>query len=145
MKLAEYKSPFNKEVKFGTNLAACFDIEAAEDVILVPNKPTAVPTGLFLVSEDKYFRDYFCVQIMSRSGLSLKGVQVFNAPGIIDADYKDEIKVILNYIGEGEYKVSKGDRVAQGMIVELSYDQFHLRDMSDAGRTRTGGFGSTGN
>lgn len=145
MKLPEFKSPFNKEVNFGTTLAACFDIESAEDVILVPNKPTAVPTGLFLLdNNDKYFNEYYCVQIMSRSGLSLKGVQVFNAPGIIDTDYKDEIKIILNYIGEGDYKVSKGDRIAQGMLVELSYDQVNLRDSSDAGSTRTGGFGSTG-
>lgn len=145
MKLPEIKSPFNKEVSFGSMFSACFDIEAAEDIILVPNRPTAVPTGLqFRDDLDRTFRKCYCVQIMSRSGLSLKGVQVFNAPGIIDGDYTDEIKIILNYVGEGEYKVSKGDRIAQGTIVEVSYEQLNLRSISNAGTTRTGGLGSTG-
>lgn len=144
MKLPENKV-FNKPVNFGTKFAACFDIESAENVTLFPNKPVAVSTGLFLSDDmSKYTKQYCYIEILSRSGLSLKGVSVFNAPGIIDMDYRDEIKIILNYVGEGQYKVSKGDRIAQGNLVELSDSQVNLRNRSNASSTRTGGFGSTG-
>lgn len=144
MKLPNNKV-FNKPVTFGTKFAACFDIESAENLILVPNRPVAVSTGLFL-SEDmsKYTKQYCYVEILSRSGLSLKGINVFNAPGIIDMDYKDEIKIILNNVGTLDYKVSKGDRIAQGKLSELSDSQVNLRNISNAGSERTGGFGSTG-
>jgi dUTP pyrophosphatase len=139
---------FNKPVKFATNFSACFDIESTEDVILVKNKPVAVPTGLFISDNISASVLAYCyISILSRSGLSLKGVSVLNAPGIVDLDFRDEIKVILNYVGDGEFKLPANSRVAQGMINSLSYEQKMLRGISNVlfgANNRVGGFGSTG-
>lgn len=75
--------------------------------------------------------------VCSRSGLALRGVIVLNAPGIVDEDYRGEIKVILMNVGKDTYLVEEGERIAQLVITPcIPWDL--------AGERGEGGFGSTG-
>ena len=132
--------------------SAGMDLSAKEDVILTPFKPAIIKTGLRMAIPQGYEG-----QVRPRSGLSLKGVTVYNSPGTIDSDYRGEVGVILIYIppllAEGGnvvemmakgYEVKKGDRVAQLGIAKV--DQANLIPslfLSDTDRGE-GGFGSTG-
>lgn len=83
--------------------------------------------------------------LLPRSGLALKhGITLLNAPGLIDAGYRDEVKVLLlNTDPVGEYRVERGDRVAQ--LVVLPVDSIAwLAVESLEGENRGGGFGHTG-
>ena len=84
-------------------------------------------------------------QVRSRSGLAAKqGVFVLNSPGTIDSDYRGEVKVILANMGQSEYSVSIGDRIAQLIICPIIQAKFvNNEDMSSTARG-AGGFGSTG-
>lgn len=86
-------------------------------------------------------------QIRSRSGLALKhGVIVLNSPGTIDADYHDEIKVILINLGSENFVVKKGMRIAQMVIsrcVSVVLDEVNYDSVTSLVKNR-GGFGSTG-
>lgn len=88
--------------------------------------------------------------VYSRSGLAAKhGVFVLNAPGLIDAGYRGEIKVILANFSDEDYLVRPGDRIAQLVIqrvetpelLALSEDEFERLPATERG---SGGFGSTG-
>jgi dUTP pyrophosphatase len=128
------------EPHYQTEGSAGCDLVATEDVELVPGKWAAVSTGLF-VEIPRGYAGYVC----PRSGLSLKsGVSVLNAPGIIDSDYRGEIKVILVNHADLRYKVKKGDRIAQLLFVPVVHAV--LRDSESLSSTArgSGGFGSTG-
>lgn len=89
----------------------------------------------------------YCGMVMSRSGLASKhGVFVLNAPGIIDAGYHGEVKVVLANLGKSVYNVNKGDRIAQLMIVPLTLTHLLRGDSMVWGLSERGanGFGSTG-
>jgi dUTP pyrophosphatase len=76
--------------------------------------------------------------VCSRSGLALRGLAVANAPGIIDADYTDTIKVLLHNRTQGDWIIEAGDRIAQ-----LVFTPFVVGDDIPADE-RIGGLGSTG-
>jgi dUTP pyrophosphatase len=83
---------------------------------------------------------------MSRSGLASKrGVFVLNAPGIIDAEYTGEIKVVLANMDDRNYLVERGDKIAQFTMLPLM-DLTMLRgdNMVWTGMRGDNGFGSTG-
>lgn len=125
------------------------DLTSVAEVILEPMKPTLVPTGLIVELTPRIE-----AQVRPRSGLSLKGVTVFNAPGTIDSDYRGELKIILLNINKEPYIVKPGDRVAQLVIAKVfrvfSYEaEEDIEDIdmriAAMGIVRgTGGFGSTG-
>jgi dUTP pyrophosphatase len=120
--------------------SAVCDLVASEDVELSPGKWAAVGTGLFIEIPEGY-AGYVC----PRSGLALKsGVSVLNAPGIIDSDYRGEVKVILVNHADLRFKVKKGDRIAQLLLVPVV--QAILRGSEELSSTQrgSGGFGSTG-
>ena len=120
--------------------AAGCDLVSSEDVELAPGKWSAVCTGLFLEIPAGY-AGYVC----PRSGLALKsGVSVLNSPGIIDSDYRGEVKVILVNHTDLKYKVKRGDRIAQLLFVPVI--QAVLRNSDELSNTSrgSGGFGSTG-
>lgn len=76
----------------GSNLAAAFDLRAAQDYSLAPGETALISTGVKLALPAGYE-----AQIRPRSGLSLKSrLRVVNSPGTIDADFRDEIKIILH-------------------------------------------------
>ncbi len=87
----------------------------------------------------------WCGLVMPRSGLALKhGISVVNAPGLIDAAYRGEIKVVLiNTDPEHDYGFTRGDRVAQLVIQRVEQVSWNVVDQLD-GIDRGGGFGHTG-
>ena len=87
----------------------------------------------------------FCGLIMPRSGLALKyGISVVNAPGLIDAAYRGEIKVVLlNTDPTEDYVIHRSDRVAQLVIQRVAQVAWNIVDDLD-GVDRGGGFGHTG-
>jgi len=124
--------------------AAGMDLRAAvpeeEALVLRPGARAAVPTGLAFALPDG-----FEAQVRPRSGLALKaGVTVANAPGTIDADYRGELKVLLVNLGEEDFVIRRGDRIAQLVIapvVQATWREVGELDATDRG---AGGFGSTG-
>ena len=86
--------------------------------------------------------------VLPRSGLAAHhGVTCLNAPGLVDAGYRGELHVLLvNHDPEHEYVVSRGDRIAQLVLVRVEEVAFALvtaEDLGDSERGR-GGFGHTG-
>jgi dUTP pyrophosphatase len=129
---------------YETAQAAGMDLRAAapeeEPIVLRPGSRYAVPTGLaFALPEG------FEAQVRPRSGLAAKhGVTCLNTPGTIDADYRGEVKVILVNLGEEDFTIRRGDRIAQLVIAPVV--QAAWREVADLDETArgTGGFGSTG-
>ena len=118
------------------------DLCAALDSILTlaPRARALVPTGLMIALPVGYE-----AQVRSRSGLAVKhGLQVLNAPGTIDQDYRGEIKVILINHGEEPFRVEPGMRIAQMLIAPVV--RAALVEVCDLDETEraAGGFGSTG-
>lgn len=84
--------------------------------------------------------------IVPRSGNALKmGLTVANAPGLIDAGYRGEVKVILINLGESPVTIARGDRIAQLVIVPVALvAAMEVDDLPGATPRGEGGFGSTG-
>jgi dUTP pyrophosphatase len=125
---------------YATAGAAGMDICAAESLNLRAGKRHAVATGFAFAIPDGHE-----VQVRPRSGLALKhGITCLNTPGTIDSDYRGEVKVILANLGEDDFMINKGDRIAQ--IVVAPVTQGHLVEVDDLDETvrGAGGFGSTG-
>ncbi len=80
-----------------------------------------------------------------RSGLALKhGITCLNTPGTIDSDYRGEVKVILANLGEDDFPIAKGDRIAQIVVAPVTHTTMvEVTELDDTERG-AGGFGSTG-
>lgn len=129
---------------YATAGAAGLDLSAAigenEKITLKPGKRTLVPTGLQI-----HLPDGFEAQIRPRSGLALKnGIGLVNAPGTIDADYRGEIGVILINLGEDDFEITRGLRIAQMVIAPVTRVDLVEVDAVGATERGAGGFGSTG-
>ena len=110
------------------------------DVVIEPGKRALIPTGLYMQLPS----GYEC-QIRPRSGLALNyGITVLNSPGTVDADYRGEIGIILINLGENDFTVSDGDRIAQ-MVIK-SYTRVEWEPVKELDRTQRedGAFGHTG-
>jgi len=126
--------------RYATEQSAGLDLTATEHVVIEPMKIALISTGICIALTQGYE-----MQIRPRSGLALTyGVTVLNAPGTIDADYRGEIKVILINLGEKQYQVQKGDKIAQAVVCK--YEQVNLVLVENLDDTERGskGFGSTG-
>lgn len=129
---------------YATPGAAGLDLSAAigenEKITLKPGKRTLVPTGLQIHLPEGYE-----AQVRPRSGLALKnGIALVNAPGTIDADYRGEIGVILVNLGEADFEITRGLRIAQMVIAPVSRVDLIAVDSVEASERGAGGFGSTG-
>ncbi|MET3613470.1 dUTP pyrophosphatase [Rhizobium aquaticum] len=129
---------------YETEGAAGMDLRAAvpEDrpLMLMPGKRALVPTGLVMEIPQGYE-----AQIRPRSGLALKhGITCLNTPGTIDSDYRGEVKVLLINLGEEEFLIERGMRIAQMVIAPVT--QVRVVEVRQASETErgSGGFGSTG-
>lgn len=125
---------------YGTEGSACFDLYSTEDVVLREFDKRTVKTGLaFEVPRDHV------MLVFSRSGQGLSnGIRLSNCVGVIDSDYRGEVVVSLTKDSQYSYMVSKGDRIAQAMIIPVQQVVFSVVDeLSDTARG-TNGFGSTG-
>ncbi|OYY69900.1 MAG: deoxyuridine 5'-triphosphate nucleotidohydrolase [Sphingomonadales bacterium 17-56-6] len=125
---------------YATDGAAGMDICAAESLTLRVGKRHAVATGFAFAIPDGYE-----VQVRPRSGLALKhGITCLNTPGTIDSDYRGEVKVILANLGEDDFIITKGDRIAQIVVAPVTQGaMIEVETLDDTARG-TGGFGSTG-
>jgi dUTP pyrophosphatase len=133
-----YKSHLSPQ--YSTPGSAGCDLIANDEVTLPPGKWVAVSTGLYLEIPSGYV-----AQVCPRSGLALKhGVSVLNAPGIIDSDYRGEVKVILINHDSLRYTVKKGDRIAQLVFMPIVQAQMKHVDQFTETYRGAGGFGSTG-
>jgi dUTP pyrophosphatase len=100
-----------------------------------------VPTGIALAIPEGY-----AGFVQPRSGLALRhGVTCLNSPGLIDAGYRDELKVLLvNTDPDADYEIARGDRIAQLVIQRVERAELVVVDeLGDSPRGKTG-FGSTG-
>jgi dUTP pyrophosphatase len=132
----------NKLPKHETLLAAGMDLRAnlSEPVELKPLERKLISTGIFIQLPEGYE-----AQIRPRSGLALKkGITVLNSPGTIDADYTNEIGVILINLSNENFVVNNGDRICQ--MVVSSYEKVELENVLFLSETERGkgGFGHTG-
>lgn len=129
---------------YETPLAAGMDLRAAladdAPLTLQPMARAMVPTGLaFAVPAG------FEAQVRPRSGLAAKaGITCLNTPGTIDADYRGEVKVILINLGEHDFVIRRGDRIAQLVIAPVASARWRVVDSLDDTARGAGGFGSTG-
>jgi dUTP pyrophosphatase len=119
----------------GLDLKAKLDVE---EIILNPLETIKIKAGFSIAIPDGYH-----AKIVSRSGMSSKGIIVTNAPGIIDSDYRNDICVLLTNIGKNPYKLANKTRIAQ-MFFEKNIDTEFVQVTSLNETERAGGFGSTG-
>ena len=112
-----------------------------ESPLTIPaGKFAMVPTGLFFEIPEGYE-----VQVRPRSGLAAKnGVTVLNSPGTIDSDYRGEIKVILINLGDKDFTINSGDRIAQMIVAPVTQASFTKVESLSETERGAGGFGSTG-
>lgn len=125
---------------YATAGAACFDLHAVESVVVPVGGAKVVSTGLAVSLPTN-----LTLLIYSRSGHGFKhSVRLGNAVGVIDSDYKGTLLVSLHNDGQRPYTVEKGERIAQGMLVEtLQYPLVWIDDVGSSARGE-GGIGSTG-
>lgn len=128
--------------RYSTPYSAGMDIRANVDapVIIKPLQRVLIPTGLFVALPEGYE-----AQVRPRSGLALKhGVTVLNTPGTIDADYRGEIGVILVNLGQEDFVVNDGERIAQMVVAKYEKADFMEVEVLDDTERGDGGFGHSG-
>jgi dUTP pyrophosphatase len=136
------KDPAARLPEYATGEAAGADLRArlSEPVIVPPLGRARIPTGLALEIPPGYEG-----QVRPRSGLAFRyGVTVLNSPGTIDSDYRGELGVILINLGNEDFTVNDGDRVAQLVIAPVCGALFEETDGLSETNRGSGGFGSTG-
>lgn len=125
-----------------TEGSAGYDLQACipEPVTLSPGESAVFPTGLAAEIPGG-----FAGMIFTRSGLGVKhGVAVSNGVGVIDSDYRGEIRVGLTNLSDTPYTVQPGDRIAQLAVMPVVQAELERVDSLDETGRGTGGFGSTG-
>lgn len=129
--------------QYATLHSAGVDLIAAtnKDLLIKPVERILVPTGI-AISIPEGFEG----QVRPRSGLAIKnGITVINAPGTIDSDYRGEIKVPIINLGDKDFIIESGMRIAQLIIARYERIEWDLVDQLPQNSTRgDGGFGSTG-
>ncbi|MBS3093646.1 dUTP diphosphatase [Candidatus Pacearchaeota archaeon] len=123
--------------KHGNEHAAGFDLYSCEDKELQPGEHAMIATGIALEIPDGKV-----MFIWDRSGIGSKGIHRF--AGVIDSDYRGEIKIILCNHTKNNFKINKGDRIAQAVIQDYYYAEFlEVDELSESSRGEKG-FGSSG-
>ena len=127
---------YGSEYAAGADLYACLE----SDIEIKPHETVLIPTGIALELPLGY-----AGLIYARSGLATKkGLAPANKVGVVDCDYRGEVKVALHNHSETAQTVAAGERVAQLVITPYLTAQFVVKDeLSDTVRG-AGGFGSTG-
>lgn len=128
--------------KYQTKGSAGMDLHAniSTSLLIKPMERKLVPTGIYISMPEGYE-----AQIRARSGLSLKyGITMANGIGTIDSDYRGEIKIILINLGQENYILQPGERIAQMVISKYIAVQWENADQLDDTKRGQGGFGHSG-
>ena len=125
-------------------LAAGMDMRAAlpadAPLTLKPGAQAMIETGFAMALPPG-----FEAQVRPRSGLAAKnGISVLNTPGTIDADYRGEVKIILINLGQEDFIIERGMRIAQMVIAPVVQAVPQIVETLSETERGTGGFGSTG-
>ena len=120
---------------------AGLDLRSAEDVVLAPHERRLISTGLAIAIPDGY-----AGFVQPRSGMALKqGLSMANTPGLVDSHYRGELKVCaINLDDEKPIAITRGDRIAQLVILPVPQVTLLEVDQLDETDRGTGGFGSSG-
>ena len=139
-----YNASNNPLPQYETIESAGMDVRAMlnEPIIIGPGCRDLIPTGLYVEIAPGYE-----IQVRPRSGLALKkGITVLNSPGTIDADYRNQIGVILMNTGNDDFVVNPGDRIAQlvlSQVPKVEWESVNSKDELSSTDRGEGGFGST--
>jgi dUTP pyrophosphatase len=120
---------------------AGLDLHATEAVTLAPGARASVPTGIAVAIPEGQ-----AGLVLPRSGTAMRnGIALVNAPGLIDAGYRGELRVLLlNTDRETPFEIAVGDRIAQLVLIRVELpDTVEVTELPDSVRG-TGGFGSSG-
>lgn len=123
-----------------TAASAGLDLHSNINATIKKGERILVPTGIRISLPFGYE-----AQVRPRSGLALKfGITMLNAPGTIDADYRGEVHVLLINLGDEDFQVQRGDRIAQMVIAKVEMIDFTEVAELPCSERGDGGFGSTG-
>ena len=128
--------------QYATSQSAGMDLRANlnEPVVLRPMERRLIPTGLYIALPEGYE-----AQVRPRSGLALKhGITVLNAPGTVDADYRNEIGALLINLSQDTFFIEPNDRIAQLVIARHETAEWAEVDVLDDSERGEQGFGHTG-
>ena len=128
--------------RYQTSGSAGADLVAAvnETVVVSPGTRVLVPCGIAVALPVGWE-----MQVRPRSGLAVKhGITVLNAPGTVDADYRGEIFVPLINLGDADFAIERGDRIAQAILAPVVQFEWQPVDALDDTERGSGGFGHTG-
>lgn len=130
--LPEYATKYSS----GLDLLACIN----EPIIIRPFERKLIPTGIAIEVPPGYE-----AQIRPRSGMALKhGITVLNTPGTIDSDYRGEIGVILINLGQANFTIERGMKIAQMVIAPVYRAVILEKKKLSSSERGENGFGSTG-
>ena len=119
---------------------AGFDLRAVEPFALDPGRRALVATGVAIALPPGH-----AGLVTPRSGLAIKhGISVVNGPGLVDPNYRGELKVVLINLGDEPFHGEAGDRIAQLLIVPFAAPPVGIVDTLDDTERGTNGFGSSG-
>lgn len=137
-----YKTSPRAVFRKATPLAAGYDLATVEDMTLEPQQTVMVHLGVHVAIPTG------CVGLLApRSSLSSHGLVQINSVGVIDSDYRGELKQELYNIGPVSVTVSAGERICQLVVVDMCIaTSKRVENVTDLGDTErgAGGFGSTG-
>ncbi len=121
----------------GMDLCACIE----NDVVLKPGERALIKTGIAISLPSSEYVAF----IFARSGLGIKhGITLSNGVGVIDSDYRGEIGVGLCNLGNEDYTIKNGERIAQMVVMKVQTPELSEVESLDFTERGTGGFGSTG-
>jgi dUTP pyrophosphatase len=127
---------------YATEGSAGMDLRANidEPIVLRPMERKLIPTGIYIALPMGYE-----AQVRPRSGLALKhGIGLANMIGTVDCDYRNEIGVILINLGQEDFVVNDGERIAQMVIAKYERAEWEPVDELDETERGLGGYGHTG-
>lgn len=128
--------------EYATPGSAGMDLRANIDapITLAPGERKLIPTGIYIALPVGYE-----AQVRPRSGLALKyGIGLANMLGTVDSDYRADVGVILINLGQEDFVVNDGDRIAQMVIAKHETAEWDVVDELDETERGEGGYGHTG-
>ena len=118
--------------------AAGADLRASEEIVIAAHARAAVATGLRVEIPPGHVG-----LVWPRSGLAVRhGIDTL--AGVVDSDYRGEVRVVLVNHGEEPFRIARGDRVAQLLVQRVERALFRPEAQLEASGRGEGGFGSTG-